>query len=135
MHALVVDDARAVRRVLRHSLEEFGIEVSEAADGVEALEALETLGADTEINLVIVDWNMPRMSGIEFVQRLRALSNHQECRVLMVTTEAMEEQVLEALSAGADEYLMKPFTQEAFYEKLALVGFGPSSSSVTEISQ
>lgn len=132
MHALVVDDARAVRRVLRRSLEEIGIEVSEAADGVEALE---TLGADTEINLAIVDWNMPRMSGIEFVRRLRTLSDHQECRVLMVTTEAMEEQVLEALSAGADEYLMKPFTQEAFYEKLALVGVGLSPSNETEISQ
>jgi two-component system chemotaxis response regulator CheY len=132
MHALVVDDARAVRRVLRRSLEEIGIEVSEAADGVEALE---TLGADTEINLAIVDWNMPRMSGIEFVRRLRALSDHQECRVLMVTTEAMEEQVLEALSAGADEYLMKPFTREAFYEKLALVGVCLSPSNETEISQ
>ena len=132
MHALIVDDARAVRRVLRRSLEEIGIKVAEAADGVAALEALD---ADTEIELAIVDWNMPRMSGIELVRKLRALPHKQECRVLMVTTEAMEEQVLEALSAGADEYLMKPFTREAFYEKLALVGVTPAPPNETEIAQ
>ncbi len=119
MNVLVVDDAAAVRRILRSALEDLGMNVAEAEDGEEALAYLSAI---PEIDLAIVDWNMPRMCGVDLIRRLRELPGRECVRVLMVTTEATSERVVEALSAGADEYLMKPFTIEAMIEKLALLG-------------
>jgi two-component system chemotaxis response regulator CheY len=115
--AMVVDDSRAVRMVISRNLAQLGYEVCAAADGAEAL----TLLRDG-ISLILVDWNMPRMNGLEFVERLRADPRYASVKVMMVTTETEVEQMIKALSAGADEYVMKPFTQEILADKLRILG-------------
>jgi len=118
MRALIVDDSRFVRGFLRSLLEEKGIECEEAADGQAGLERLHE-GPDFE--LALVDWNMPVMDGLEMLKQVRA-QGFDRMKVLMVTTEAENEFILTALDAGADEYLMKPFDEEALSEKLAMLG-------------
>ncbi len=120
MRAMVVDDSRAMRLILRKTLDELGYEVSQAANGREALELLER--DPDPVGLVLVDWNMPELNGIEFVRRLRAQPRFTSVRLVMVTTETQTEQMTEALEAGADEYVMKPFTAEVIVEKLRLLG-------------
>ncbi len=115
--AMVVDDSRAVRMVISRDLAELGYEVCAAADGAEALALLRD-----GISLVLVDWNMPRMNGLEFVERLRADPRYASVKVMMVTTETEVEQMLKALAAGADEYVMKPFTKEILVDKLRMLG-------------
>jgi two-component system chemotaxis response regulator CheY len=118
MRALIVDDSLFVRGFLRGLLEEKGIECEEAADGKAGMEQL---NAGLPFDLALVDWNMPVMNGLEMLQQLRAqgLAN---VKVMMVTTEAENDFILRALDAGADEYLMKPFDDEALTEKLAMLG-------------
>jgi two-component system chemotaxis response regulator CheY len=118
MRALIVDDSRFVRGFLRGLLEERGIECEEAADGRAGLDRL--LGG-APFDLALVDWNMPVMDGLEMLKRLRA-EGFTEVKVMMVTTEAENDFILRALDAGADEYLMKPFDDEALSEKLAMLG-------------
>jgi two-component system chemotaxis response regulator CheY len=122
MHALVVDDSKAMRAVLRHVLKELGFEVLEAGNG---LEGLERLRHNREIQLALVDWNMPEMDGFDFICALRADPTCNHTCVLMVTTETDLSRVSDALAAGADEYLMKPFTKEALLGKLGLMGISP----------
>lgn len=122
MKALVVDDSRAMRLILARALEPLGFSVCEAGDGEEALELIRSGLVPT---LVLVDWNMPKVSGVEVV---RALADHparSAMRVVMVTTETEVGHVAEALGTGADEYLMKPFTKEAVAEKLGVLGLVP----------
>jgi two-component system chemotaxis response regulator CheY len=119
MQALVIDDSRAMRLILSRMLRELGLEVAEAVDGIDALSKLE-LGLSPD--LVLIDWNMPRMTGIEFVAAVRRPPYDLTARLVMVTTETEVDQVVRALEAGADEYVMKPFTKEAIYEKLQLLG-------------
>ena len=118
MRALIVDDSRFVRGLLRGLLEERGIECAEAADGQAGLDALH---AGVPFDLALVDWNMPVMDGLEMLKRMRA-EGFPEMKVMMVTTEAENDFILRALDAGADEYLMKPFDDEALSEKLAMLG-------------
>lgn len=118
MRALIVDDSRFIRDFLRGLLQEKGIECDEAADGQTALDLLHD---DPDFDLVLVDWNMPLMNGLEFLQQLRA-GGFIDLKVLMVTTEAENDNIVRALDAGADEYLMKPFDGEALGEKLAMLG-------------
>ncbi len=118
MRALIVDDSRFVRDYVRSLLEEKGIECEEAADGRAGLELLHT---SAPFDLALVDWNMPVMNGLEMLTRLRADGFH-DLKVLMVTTEAENDFIVRALEAGADEYLMKPFDNEALREKLDLLG-------------
>ena len=118
MRALIVDDSRFVRDFLRGLLEEKGIECEEAADGQAGLDKLNEF---PDFDLALVDWNMPVMDGLEMVKHLRA-EGFNERKVMMVTTEAENEYILRALDAGADEYLMKPFDDEALTEKLAMLG-------------
>jgi two-component system chemotaxis response regulator CheY len=118
MRALIVDDSRFVRDFLRCLLEEKGIECDEAADG---LAAMERLHSGTHFDLALVDWNMPVMNGLEMLCQLRA-DGYSDLKVMMVTTEAENSYILRALEAGADEYLMKPFDDEALQEKLAMLG-------------
>jgi two-component system chemotaxis response regulator CheY len=118
MRALIVDDSRFVRDFLRGLLEEKGIECDEAADGSAALERLHS-GA--HFDLALVDWNMPVMNGLELLRQLRA-DGYSDLKVMMVTTEAENGYILRALEAGADEYLMKPFDDDALHEKLAMLG-------------
>ena len=118
MRALIVDDSRFVRGYLRSLLEEMGIECEEAGDGQAGLDLLHS---GSPFNFVLVDWNMPLMNGFDMLQRMRA-EGFASVRVIMVTTEAENEFILRALEAGADEYLMKPFDDEALTEKLAMLG-------------
>ncbi|WP_432488501.1 response regulator [Kineococcus sp. SYSU DK018] len=122
MKALVVDDSRAMRKIIAGALRKLGYEVVEAADGAEALKALQN-GPLPE--LATVDWNMPVMDGLTFVTQVRAIREYRSLSIMMVTTEAEHGQIVRALAAGAHEYLIKPFTVEALEEKLALLGLLP----------
>jgi len=118
MRALIVDDSRFVRGFLRGLLEEKGIECEEAADGQAGLDQLH---GGLEFDLALVDWNMPVMNGLDMLKHLR-VEGYNEIKVMMVTTEAENDFILRALDAGADEYLMKPFDDQALVEKLAMLG-------------
>ncbi len=117
MRALIVDDSRFVRGFLRGLLEERGIECEEAADGQDGLDRLHK---GVPFDLALVDWNMPVMGGLEMLKQLRT-EGFDGMKVMMVTTEAENEFITSALNAGADEYLMKPFDDEALSEKLAML--------------
>ncbi len=116
MQALVIDDSRAMRMVLARMLSGLGFEVQDAPDGPAALDLIR---AGATPDLVMVDWHMPQMEGIEVVAALRALGF--TGRIVMVTTETEMTRMAAALDAGADEYLMKPFTADAVTEKLRLL--------------
>lgn len=116
-HAMVVDDSRAVRMILSRNLAELGYDVCAAADGAEALALLRA-----EMTVVLVDWNMPHMNGLEFLQKLRADTRYASVKVMMVTTETEVGQMVKALAAGANEYVMKPFTKEILADKLRMLG-------------
>lgn len=116
--ALVVDDSRAMRAILRSALEECGFEVVEAADGKEALERLATMRIP---ELALVDWNMPQMDGIELICTLRKDHNYDRMAIVMVTSETAPARIATALRAGADEYIMKPLSPAVLKEKLVLL--------------
>ena len=118
MRALIVDDSRFVRGFLRGMLEERGIECAEAGDGKAGMDLLHT---GVPFDLALLDWNMPVMDGLEMLKQLRA-EGFSVVKVMMVTTEAENDFILRALDSGADEYLMKPFDDEALCEKLAMLG-------------
>jgi two-component system chemotaxis response regulator CheY len=119
MKALVIDDSRAMRTILSRILTTIGFDVFEAGDGKQGLEQM---SAVADVAIALVDWNMPEMNGYEFVQAVRALDAYDSTKLMMVTTETEMDQVLKALEAGADEYVMKPFTKEVILEKLGLLG-------------
>jgi two-component system chemotaxis response regulator CheY len=119
MHALVIDDSRTVRAIIGGILAELGLNVVEAANGREGLERLQQ---NPDIGLVLVDWNMPEMNGLEFIQAVRKEPGYDSLHIVMVTTETEQEQLLRALEAGANEYVMKPFTREILVAKLSLLG-------------
>jgi two-component system chemotaxis response regulator CheY len=121
--ALVVDDSRAIRAILTRTLIQAGFEVVQAANGREALEVMDREGLS--FTLVLLDWNMPEVAGIEVVEKIRAQSMFDSVRLVMVTTETEISQMIRALDAGADEYVMKPFTQEILEDKLRLIGVLP----------
>ena len=118
--ALVVDDSRAVRMILAKTLKELGFEVREAANGREALEIIEA--EKTAVTLVLADWNMPEINGLELLKQLRKDPALSSLVVIMVTTETELEQMEAALEAGANEYIMKPFTKDILIEKLQMAG-------------
>lgn len=118
MNALVIDDSKAMRSILRKILTDIGFEVTEAGDGRQALECLKEGG---KFELALVDWNMPEMDGYEFVQAVRADHDFDGVLLMMVTTEIEMERVVQALDAGANEYVMKPFTKDVILEKLAML--------------
>jgi two-component system chemotaxis response regulator CheY len=118
VQSLVIDDSRAMRLILGRMLRELGFTVVEAANGREALDHLASAP-----DLVLVDWNMPEMTGIEFLEAMRQPPYSSTAKVIMVTTETEIPQVMRALGAGADEYLMKPFTRDSVLDKLHLLGF------------
>lgn len=121
--ALVVDDSRTIRRILSGILAELGFDVCQAENGKDALAALEReREAGSPVSLALVDWNMPEMNGLEFVRRLRADSRNADVVAVMVTTETQVDQMVAALEAGANEYVMKPFTRDVIQDKLRLVG-------------
>jgi len=119
MRALVVDDSATTRRLIAEMLRELGFEVAEAEHGRAALDSLEV---EEGPELLVLDWNMPHVDGLECVVRLRGDPRYDGVRILMVTTETELSQVSRAITAGADEYLMKPFSRAMVEEKLALLG-------------
>lgn len=124
--ALVVDDSKTIRIILGRILKELGYEVCEAGNGKEALKVMETEKA--AVNLVLADWNMPEMNGLELLKQLRQDPNLAALKVIMVTTETELDHIVSALRAGANEYVMKPFTKDILREKLELVGILPVAS-------
>ncbi len=115
---LIVDDSRIIRKVARRIVEGLGFEVDEAADGSEALAFCS--GVIPEV--ILLDWSMPVMDGMTFLRRLRALPGGLAPKVLFCTIETRAERIAEALSAGADDYVMKPFDGEILTSKFAEVG-------------
>ncbi|WP_295657376.1 PleD family two-component system response regulator [uncultured Nocardioides sp.] len=123
MRALVVDDSRAMRRIVGGVLASSGFEVLQAGDGREALDVLETQPEPPQ--LACVDWNMPVMDGLTFITRVRRRSEWRGITLMMVTTESEQERIVRALAAGAHEYLTKPFEADDLRQKLAFLGLLP----------
>ena len=119
MQAMVIDDSRAIRSILGGMLRELGFEVSEAVNG---RDAILNLRASSPPAVAMLDWNMPEMNGFELLQRVRAIRAFDDMKIVMVTTETEMTQMIRALEAGANEYVMKPFTREVIREKLQLLG-------------
>lgn len=119
MHALAVEDSRAHRMVLRSYMSELGYEVTEATNGCEGLEQLKRF---KKFDVVLVNWEMPAMDGVEFIRHVRADSALAELPIIMVSSISEGDRILQALQAGADEYLMKPINKEALAAKLELLG-------------
>ncbi len=120
MHALVIDDSTTIRKILKEQLKKLGFEVTEAGDGRQGLSCLREMA---QVDLVLVDWNMPEMDGISFVRAVRADSDYATLPMMMVTTNVELSNVTDALQAGVNEYIMKPFTADILREKLQLLGF------------
>jgi len=119
MHVLIIDDSRSMRRILKSIVQGLGFESSEAENGRDGLEQLfESSG----VELVLVDWNMPEMDGLQFVEKVRANDTYQNMKIVMVTSETATSKMVRALMAGADEFVMKPFTKEILVDKLKLIG-------------
>ena len=129
MRALVIDDSRAMRRIVARILTDLGYDIVEARDGQEALDVL-TSGEPLP-ELACVDWNMPVMDGLTFVTKVRANREWRDLTLMMVTTESEQSQIVRALAAGAHEYLIKPFTADALRDKLLLLGLVPDGVEVT----
>ncbi len=120
---LVVDDSRVVRKVARRIAEELGFECVEAEDGQKAYEACEQAMPDA----ILLDWNMPVMSGIEFLEKLRQMDNGSHPKVVFCTTENDMSHIQRAMQAGANEYIMKPFDSEIIQSKFVQIGLMESS--------
>ena len=119
MKILVVDDSSTMRRIIVNTLARLGYkDVVQAADGVEAWDALQ---ANPDINVVITDWNMPNMNGLELVKKIRAEEKYVDVPIIMVTTEGGKAEVITALKAGVNNYIVKPFTPQVLKEKLQAV--------------
>ena len=115
---LIVDDSKVIRKVARHILETLNFEVEEAGDGQEALSRCENKMPD----VVLLDWNMPVMGGMEFLRTLRARGFSSQPKVVFCTTENDAAHIRAAIDAGADEYVMKPFDRDTLEMKLQIVG-------------
>ena len=119
MKAMIVDDSKAMRRLLKSYVSRFAGAVVEAGDGVDALTLLEQ---DASPDLAFVDWDMPRMNGLELLQKIRSLEKFSSMQVVMVTAHNSMEDLGQALEAGANDFLMKPITEEMVEDKLRMLG-------------
>jgi two-component system chemotaxis response regulator CheY len=124
VHILIVDDSRTMRRILQRIVEDADHTTEQAANGLEALQLLQATVQEGRPlpDTLLVDWNMPVMDGLTLVREIRADPSLQGLTVLMCTTESEPRQIESALEAGADEYLIKPFTAESVLTKLDLAG-------------
>ncbi len=112
---LIVDDFATMRRIMKNILKQLGfLNITEADDGTTALEQLNT----NKFDLIISDWNMPKMSGLDLLKTVRSTEEYSKIPFLMVTAEAQKQNVIEAVQAGVSNYVVKPFTAEAISEKL-----------------
>ena len=115
---LIVDDFATMRRILKNILKQLGFKnLVEADDGTTAWDVLE----NQEIDLIISDWNMPKMTGLELLKKVRASTKYKTAPFLMVTAEAQKQNVIEAVQAGVSNYVVKPFTAEAIADKLGKI--------------
>jgi two-component system chemotaxis response regulator CheY len=119
MKVLIIDDSRAMRRLLSSCMKPFSAETIEAEDGRQALEKL-LLGAP--FDLALVDWDMPVMNGLDFVKAVRSEQVYSEMKILMITAQNGMDRVCEALESGADDFLMKPMTEGMLVDKLRMMG-------------
>ncbi|WDT75359.1 MAG: response regulator [Candidatus Manganitrophus sp.] len=119
MKMLVVDDSAAMRSLLRQMIKKMGHSVTEAVNGKEALEQL---NVHPDIGLILLDWNMPEMDGMQLLDALGVKRLNKRPRIIIVSTECEAEKIVQAMERGADEYIMKPFTQEILEEKLSILG-------------
>jgi two-component system, chemotaxis family, chemotaxis protein CheY len=122
MRALVIDDSRAMRRIVGGTLTGLGYETRDAGHGQEALDVLVEGWVP---DLCTIDWNMPVMDGLQFVSAVRTNPAWRSMTMMMVTSESEHTQIVRALAAGAHEYVIKPFTADAIRDKLALLGLLP----------
>jgi two-component system chemotaxis response regulator CheY len=115
MRFLIVDDSSTMRRIIINTLNKLGYkECHEAGNGREGMERL----ASTPVDMIITDWNMPEMSGIDFIRAVRANDATKQLPVLMVTTNAAEDDIVAALKAGVNNYVVKPFTPDIIRDKI-----------------
>jgi len=119
MHAYVVDDSKTMRMAVSKLLSLLGMSITEAVDGAEALQKLQA--EEAKPSLIMLDWNMPEMNGYELLNALRADELYNDTRIIMLTTRNEIENIRRALAAGADEYIMKPFTDDMLIEKVKMV--------------
>lgn len=119
MNVLTVDDSRASRLVIGRFLTDLGFRVTEAEDGNEGLRHLRGGG---KFDVILVDWEMPGMSGVEFIRAVRSEAATMDTPIIMISTLNSSDRLVEALEAGANEYIMKPFTKEILSMKLDLLG-------------
>ena len=117
-HCLVVDDSRVIRTVARRIMEELRYSVAEAEDGLEALRACHEKMPD----LIFLDWNLPSMKGVEFVKSVRGQQNGAHPVILFATTENDPDEIAQAITAGADDYVMKPYDRASLRSKLVELG-------------
>lgn len=119
MKILVVDDSSTMRRIIKNTLARLNYkDVLEGGDGVEGWEAM---NANPDVEMLITDWNMPEMNGLELVKKVRADERFVDLPIIMVTTEGGKAEVITALKAGVNNYIVKPFTPQVLKEKLAAV--------------
>ena len=119
MKLLVVDDSSTMRRIIKNTLARLGHkDILEGADGLEGWAALD---ANPNVDMLITDWNMPEMNGLELVVKVRADARFKDLPIIMVTTEGGKAEVITALKAGVNNYIVKPFTPQVLKEKLAAV--------------
>jgi two-component system chemotaxis response regulator CheY len=118
MRALIIDDSSTMRMMLAHLLKEQGYQILEACDGRDALKKLEGSPAP---ELITLDWNMPVMNGQETLAAIRSNPDYDRSRILIISSETEQERVAEALRGGSDEYLMKPFSPDAFQFKIEML--------------
>ena len=119
MKLLVVDDSSTMRRIIKNTLARLGYkDVLEGADGLQGWDALDT---NPDVEMLITDWNMPEMNGLELVKKVRADERFVDLPIIMVTTEGGKAEVITALKAGVNNYIVKPFTPQVLKEKLGAV--------------
>ena len=118
---MIVDDSRIMRNIVKNTFELLKIHVNfiEASDGEEAMELL----LENKVNLILLDWNMPRLLGIDFLKQVRAMDEYREIPIIMVTSEASKLSVIEAVKAGVTGYITKPINEKVFLDKLARISF------------
>ena len=119
MRVLIIDDSMAMRRMLSAYVSELKAETATATDGQDALDVL---GRDGAFDVALVDWDMPRMNGMEFVRAVRADDRWSNMKLVMVTAHISQDDIVEALETGADDYLMKPVSADMIEDKLRLLG-------------
>jgi len=116
---LVVDDSSTMRRIIKNTLQRLGHkDILEGGDGIEGWN---TLNANPDVDMLIMDWNMPEMNGLELVKKVRADARFTDLPIIMVTTEGGKAEVITALKAGVNNYIVKPFTPQVLKEKLGAV--------------